>query len=110
MQGFNFGLRRPSVADSLDGTDSRYVPSSIYSGAPNESRAPSVAAQFTPMAFQGPYQEDQPRYNPVSLVGRCRDGTLMVAVESRTSSQLRPLEHPRPGCDALTYGDCDQRQ
>ena len=66
MQGFNFGLRRPSAADSMDERDSRYVSGSIYSGNPNDSRAPSAAAQFTPMELRGAFEENQPRYNPVS--------------------------------------------
>jgi hypothetical protein len=67
MQGFNFGLRRPSAADSIDETNSRYVPSSVYSGgAPGESRATSTVASYNPAALQGAFQEDQPRYNPVS--------------------------------------------
>lgn len=68
MQGFNFGLRKSSAAESVDDGASRYVPSSVYSAAPDQSRAPSAAAQFTPMALQGPFQEDQPRYNPVSAL------------------------------------------
>ena len=66
MQGFNFGLRRPSVVDSMDDTESRYISGSIYSGNPTESRAPSAAAHFTPMAIQGPFHENQPRYNPLN--------------------------------------------
>ena len=64
MQGFNFGLRRPSVADSMDDHESRYISGSTYSGNPNESRASSAAAQLTPMATQGPFHGNQPRYNP----------------------------------------------
>lgn len=64
MQSFNFGLRQ-SAADSVDEVGSRYVPSSVYSGAVGESRVPSAAVQFTPMALGGPFQEERPRHNPV---------------------------------------------
>lgn len=66
MQSFNFGLRR-SADGSMDETRSRYVPSSVYSGAVGESRAPSTAVQFTPMALGGPFQDDRPRHNPVRV-------------------------------------------
>ena len=66
MQAFNFGLRR-SAADSVDEVGSRYVPSSIYSGAVEESRAPSTVAQFTPMGLGGPFQENRPRQDQVHI-------------------------------------------
>lgn len=77
MQGFNFGLRRPSAADRMDDNDGRYVHSSIYSGAHNESRVASTSAQSTPMALQGPFQEDQPRYNPVRI-SSLSDGDVLI--------------------------------
>ena len=64
MQAFNFGLRQ-SAADSVDDGGSRYVPSSVYSGLADDLSAPSTAAAYTPMALQGPFQEDRPRHNPV---------------------------------------------
>jgi hypothetical protein len=70
MQSFNFGLRRSAV-DDVDETRSRFVPSSVYSGAVGESRAPSTAVQFTPMAaLGGPFQDERPRLNPVRLLIR----------------------------------------
>ena len=67
MNNFNFGLGRKSGADSVDDERSRYAPSSIYSGpvGGGESRVASTAMPFTPMALQGPFQEQQPRYLPV---------------------------------------------
>ena len=44
----------------MDDTASRYVPSSVYSAA-GDSRVASTAVQFTPMALQGPFQEDRSR-------------------------------------------------
>lgn len=69
MQSFNFGLRQS--ADSMDDGQSRYAPSSVYSGRMNDSRVPSTAAPFTPMALQGPFQEAQPRQNGVRSFSPC---------------------------------------
>ena len=70
MQSFNFGLRQS--ADSMNDGQSRYAPSSIYSGLVNDSRVPSTAAPFTPMALQGPFQESQPLQNGVCSYLGCR--------------------------------------
>ena len=74
MQGFNFGLRQ-SALDNVEEVGSRNVPSSVYSGAVGESRVPSTAVPFTPMALGGPFQEERPRYNPVCGPESCLQNT-----------------------------------
>ena len=89
----------------MDDTESRYMPSSIYSGNPNESRATSGAAQYNPMALQGSFQENQPRYNPVSTPGAVCEGILTMTAEPRTPPKLRPSQHPRSCRHAFTHGN-----
>ncbi|RMZ78533.1 hypothetical protein DV737_g3845, partial [Chaetothyriales sp. CBS 132003] len=60
MQSFNFGIGRKSVADSVDDRRSRYAASSVYSGVVEDAPAPSTAALFSPVALQGPFEEEEP--------------------------------------------------
>lgn len=75
MQSFNFGLLQ-SAANSMDDGASRYVPSSVYSAGAFESRAPSTAMQFTPLALQGPFQDERARASPFDQP-RPRSSTLL---------------------------------
>ncbi len=105
MQGFNFGLRKSTAADGMDDIESRYVSGSIYSGNPNESRAPSAAAQFTTTALQGFLHENQPRYNPVSIATVLEAMVLTLAAESRAPPKFGPTQYSRPGRNALAHGN-----
>jgi len=70
MQPFNFGIRKASADIGGDARNRYHVPSSIYSGGPGpaEEEPPEhTYAAYSPNGLRNAYQEQQPRYNPVSM-------------------------------------------
>ncbi|RMD44127.1 hypothetical protein DV735_g1014, partial [Chaetothyriales sp. CBS 134920] len=68
MQGFNFGIGRKSVADSIGAASSVYSP------------PPSTAAIFSPTPLQAPFEEEEEQ-------GRGLNGTLNGAVNGTPTEQ-----------------------
>lgn len=68
MQRFQFGLRQS--AESVDDNRSRYVPSSVYSaGGPGPAEDSPMVEQtqmFMSGGLRGPFEEQTPRFAPVS--------------------------------------------
>ncbi|KIW14229.1 hypothetical protein PV08_07011 [Exophiala spinifera] len=80
MQAYAFGLRQ-SAADSLDDGQSRYVPSSVYSGPGPIDDSPAIGnnGSFMSGALRGPFADEQPtpRFAPPPVPKQPRNSTLL---------------------------------
>lgn len=98
MQSFNFGIRKSS-AESVDDTRSRYVPSSVYSGAGPVDDSPAIGVgqthSFMSGALRGPFEEhptpQQPRFPPVSSASAVSGPLLTSNSKTTLSREIQPF-------------------